>query len=272
MASHSNSQQASRTIIIGDVHGCLDEMEELLDKLKFRQGADELIFVGDLVGKGPHSVGVVKRARALGASCVLGNWDEFILENLDFMAEEHKNIHGKDKPVPHLSPADLTWFRSLPYYIQLPKYNAVVVHAGFLPGIPYQMQSKVHMTKMRDIEKDGTAIEVSTPTSVAWAKLWPGPVTVIFGHDAKRGFQHEKFAIGLDTGCVYGKKLTAYVLPSKEFVSVEAHKMHSEPKDRKRRGVFAKFGRIWKKNSSAVTFLLILTLLTIAYLLTRRRS
>jgi len=69
-----------RLIFIGDVHGMLYELEELLNKLKYNKESDHLIFVGDLVAKGSHSLEVVRHVHDLGASCVRGNHDDKVLK------------------------------------------------------------------------------------------------------------------------------------------------------------------------------------------------
>ena len=62
--------------------------------------------------------------------------------------------------------------------------------------------------------------------SSAWSKMWPGPETIIFGHDAKRGLQQEKFAIGLDSGACYGNRLSSIVLPDEVIVSVDSDRIY----------------------------------------------
>jgi hypothetical protein len=92
------------------------------------------------------------------------------------------------------------------------------VHAGLIPGLPLQQQDLGVLTKVRDLVRapDGRSfigLEKPQDNSQPWAGLWAGPCHVLFGHDAKRGLQDAPYATGLDTGCVYGRQLTACVLP-----------------------------------------------------------
>lgn len=94
----------------------------------------------------------------------------------------------------------------MPYTIRLPEYNALVVHAGLLPGLALEEQSVETMTKIRNIvtvDSKMSYIE-DTDRGKAWAELWQGPEHVYFGHDARRGLQIHPHATGLDTGCCYG--------------------------------------------------------------------
>ena len=199
-----NWDGSKRLIFVGDVHGCVSELQSLLDKVNFQKDNDVLFFVGDLVRKGPDSKAVVELARRLNAYTVRGNHDQYaILDKLNKLGL------GKD---------DLEYLRSSPLSITIPELNILVVHAGMVPGIPVEKVDPQALMTMRNLVN-------SEPTSddkegVPWITLWKGPRHVIFGHDAKRGLQKTKFATGLDTGCVYGKLLTALILPDNRFISI----------------------------------------------------
>ena len=237
--------------MIGDVHGCYDELVSLLRLCKFNilnpkcRSNPSLFFVGDLIAKGPQSQQVLSLIRSLPketVKCVLGNHEHRVLQYAQHLnripqpsstslippfstmqpirigvESEHLELAKK------LSIDDLLFLQGLPLYIRIPEYSSVVVHAGLDPMIQLvedQLPSTLLLS--RQILSDGTVSADLVPTGTAWAKLWKGPETIIFGHDARNGIQVEEFAIGLDSGCCYGKQLTAYSFPEREFIQVKA--------------------------------------------------
>lgn len=217
----------ARTLIVGDVHGCAAELEDLLKEASLA-AADHLVLVGDLVNKGPDSRDVVKLCRARGALSVLGNHDDLILRCAERRGDDHDFPQYVRKVVRALAPDELEWIASLPLYLELPALDAVVVHAGFLPGVPLAQQARENVLTMRSIRSDGTGTK-RLEEGVAWASRWPGPQHVFFGHDAVRGLQRWPHATGLDTGCVYGGHLTGYLVEERAFVQVRARRAYSEP-------------------------------------------
>jgi hypothetical protein len=214
-----------RVIVIGDVHGCIDELQDLLRQCDYRPG-DLVVFLGDLVCKGPDSASVVQMAREIGALGVRGNhdfevirWHQAIKSGVDppVVGSEHYHVASC------LSQADVKWMYSLPWFISSKDLSALFVHAGFVSGVRLAKQNPRLMMNMRSILPDGT-VTSKFFNNWPWARLWDGPQTVLFGHDADRGLQQYEHAIGLDTGCVYGGRLTACILPEKRLVSVSARK------------------------------------------------
>ena len=212
----------ARTVFIGDVHGCLDELDALLAKLKPGAG-DSWVFVGDLINKGPDSAGVVKRVRELGARSVLGNHEAAALRRRMLPADELKPHHRR--LLESFSDGDWKFLRALPTFLRLPELNVLVVHGGLVPGIPVEKQAPELLCNLRSITVEGEPskrIDEGRP----WASVWKGPERVVFGHDARRGLQRHPFALGLDSGCVYGGALTTHVLPDDTLVSVKARKAY----------------------------------------------
>ncbi len=219
-----------RTLIVGDVHGCREELEDLLHESGWEEG-DQLVLVGDLVAKGPDSLGVVRLARELGARAVRGNHDQHCLKwwdakcaggELPNLKPAHQRVAGE------LEEEDWRWLAALPLWLELPEHDALVVHAGLLPGVPLEDQDPDDLMNMRSILGDGTSsrnYEEGTP----WASLWPGPRLAVFGHDAVRGLQNRPHSVGLDTGCVYGGWLTGLWMPRRDLVSVPARGTYAQP-------------------------------------------
>lgn len=218
-----------RCIIVGDVHGCLDEFRLLLHKCNFDEQTDQLILVGDLVNKGPNSAEVVQYIRRIkNVLCVKGNHEESLLKALEKPIELRADKYNYAKK---LSAEDIAWLISLPYTITIEDFESIVVHAGLLPQASIFDQTTSDMVKMRNVSETsrGLVSHESPSQGVPWASLWTGPYHIYFGHDAVRGLQCYQHATGIDTGCCYGRSLTAIILPSKLIVQVRAIQLHHAP-------------------------------------------
>ena len=129
----------------------------------------KVIFVGDLVNKGPKSVECVAIARSLGALCVRGNHEIAVLCGAAARQKARKDGDSLDEVAPAyswtdgLSAEDIEWLTALPYSITLPDHNAIIVHAGLVPGVGLADQGWNDMTRMRDVvETDDGAWEGCT--------------------------------------------------------------------------------------------------------------
>lgn len=217
----------NRTLIIGDVHGCIDELRALLDNLDAGQ-SDRIVFVGDLVAKGPDSQAVVQLARELGAEAVVGNHEEHILRARRSPDPERPLKPHHQSVLDALTPEDWAWLEALPTTLPIDAHDVLVVHAGLVPGVPLEDQRRDLLLNLRSITADGEPSK-RVDGGEPWASRWTGPQHVVFGHDAIRKLQRHRFATGLDTGCVYGGELTALVLPEWKLVSVPARRVWCEP-------------------------------------------
>ncbi|AEI64028.1 metallophosphoesterase [Corallococcus macrosporus] len=214
-----------RTLFIGDVHGCAEELDALLTRCGWRPD-DRVVLVGDLVAKGPDSAGVVRRAREQGFLAVRGNHDAHVLRWHAGRGPRGKKLKPEHQHVlDTLTPEDWAWLESQPLYRCFPELNVVAVHGGLVPGVPLEAQKEDELLNLRSIMKDGTPSK-RVDAGAPWASLWQGPELVIFGHDAMRGLQRYPHAVGLDSGCVYGGKLSAYVMPEGRLVSVLAKRAY----------------------------------------------
>jgi len=214
------------TIVVGDVHGCADELAALLRACGHQRG-DDVVLVGDLIAKGPDSRGVLAQVRELGARSVRGNHDAHALR-----LRAALTAAGRDETVPALKPktarllrafdeADWAQLEALPLWLELPEHGALVVHAGLAPGLQLQAQDPQVLMNVRTVRRDGSPSSRPEDGEL-WGATYGGPEYVLFGHHAARGLQRHPFALGLDTGCVYGGKLTACILPERRLVSVPA--------------------------------------------------
>jgi diadenosine tetraphosphatase ApaH/serine/threonine PP2A family protein phosphatase len=225
-----------RTLIIGDVHGCLDELRDLLDVCAYSQG-DRLLLVGDLVAKGPSSRGVLALVRDLCAEAVRGNHDQAVLRWQDPRARRAAPERGPHhlRLARQLSADDWEVLQSLPLWLRVPEHDVLVVHAGLVPGVPVERQDPELLMNMRTLRPDGSGSR-RPEDGVLWGTRWRGPELVVFGHHAMAGLQRHPRAVGIDTGCVYGGRLSAYVLPDDRVESVPSRKAYAPIDERRGAG------------------------------------
>jgi hypothetical protein len=231
-----------RTILVGDVHGCAAELDALLDTVAFATG-DRLVFVGDLVARGPDSLGVLDVARRTGALVVRGNHEQRLL---DWKDARERALRGElvDEPpigkmhrdVAHaLRPVDWSLLMSSPLWVDLSDHELRVVHAGIDPALPFERQGPDTLLRVRTVAARGGA---RGERQELWGMHYTGPPHIVFGHNAAPGLQLHPWATGLDTGCVYGGRLTAMVLGAGERVPVSVE-------ERRRMLVSQPARRVW---------------------------
>ncbi len=253
----------TRAICVGDIHGCLDELDELIRLVEYRKGVDRLILLGDYMDKGPDPVGVVRRAQEVGAEAILGNHDEKHLrwrrhEDRRAADPKYKNpMKPWKEPMlsqnAGLSASDIDWLRSLPVMLRIDA-NAVAVHGGFEPGRPIDKQRPEKMLRCRYVDPgDGEMVGITSdvhvpPGTVLWAKMFAEPVHVFYGHhcldlgeirvdlcadDDGRFWMRA----GLDAGAAYGGRLVAMIttpttrglrMPMYETVGVQLKETYAE--------------------------------------------
>lgn len=202
----------SRTIIVGDVHGCVAELGRLLDDLAVG-ATDRVLFVGDLVARGPDSLGVLALYRQVRGQAVLGNHESTLLEAYRARRDGTKRprLSALHYALLHrLGEADWALLEQLPLSLSVPEHGLVVVHAGVDPGLGLAQGDAWTLTHIRSIDPHGKP----SPRHdyEPWANRYAGPSHIVFGHNSRLGLQLAPRATGIDTGCVYGGRLTALVL------------------------------------------------------------
>jgi hypothetical protein len=222
----------SRTVIVGDVHGCTGELEGLLEKVRFARGKDQLVSVGDLVARGPDSLGVLALVRELGGRATRGNHEAKLLawrRGRASLGSDHARVADA------LSDEDWAMLEAMPLWIDLPEHRVRVVHAGVVPGTPVERTPPEALLKMRTIDARGDWSDEADDGAL-WGTRYMGPPHVVFGHNARSEPQLHAWATGLDTGCVYGGRLTALVLDEGEEPArggAVIHRLKSVPALRK---------------------------------------
>ena len=235
--------------IIGDVHGCLDECVQLLRTLGYSvvgtREAPEVtapegrraVFVGDLVDRGPDSPGVLRLVMAMVANgtafCVPGNHDVKLMKKL--RGRDVKISHGLAETLQQLEsePAEFLkqacdWIYSLVSHLVFDDGKLVVAHAGMKENMQGRASGAVRDFAMYG-ETTGETDEYGLPVRYDWAGDYRGSAMVVYGHTPVPEPEWVNRTICVDTGCVFGGKLTALRYPERELVSVPAARTYYEP-------------------------------------------
>ena len=237
--------------IIGDVHGCREELEALLGKLGYdvRPRADgtpgfdvrppegrKALFVGDLVDRGPDTPGVLRLVMGMveagSALCVPGNHEVKLMRKL--RGRDVKVSHGLaqsleqlEREPPEFHKAVVDFIDGLVSHYVLDDGRLVVAHAGLKASMQGRGSGQVREFALYG-ETTGETDEFGLPVRFNWAAEYRGNATVVYGHTPVLEADWLNNTLCVDTGCVYGGKLTAVRYPERELVSVRAARAYAE--------------------------------------------
>ncbi len=239
--------------VVGDVHGCIDELVMLLGVLGYRVGYETdletprlvvvpppgrtLLFVGDLGDRGPDTPAVYRLimdlARAGHARCALGNHDNKLLRKLT--GHDVQLTHGLADTLTQLQrepPAFVDevrrFLQGLPTHYVLDGGRLVVAHAGLREDLQGRASARVRSFALFG-DTTGETDEYGLPVRRNWAAEYRGRALVAYGHTPVATPHWENNTVNLDTGCVFGGRLSALRYPEREVVSVPALRKYSEP-------------------------------------------
>jgi len=217
-----------KRIIIGDIHGCSDELNQIICKANFSSGADKLFLTGDAFARGPDPLGVWQTIIKHGAQMVMGNHDVRLLEQLRMILAGKTLGQLKSDQLYTIRQLESVhteifhWLSSCPLYIETEYF--LLVHAGInpvhgLPGTSFEEFISI---------RTWPPLPQKTFDGPRWHDFYKKKQPlIIFGHDAPNGLVVKKangqtYLIGLDTGCVYGGKLTAYSIEDEMLIQVKS--------------------------------------------------
>ncbi len=232
--------------IIGDIHGCFGELKELLTKLGYVENENgvpvhpdgrKAVFLGDFCDRGSDNVGVLKLVMKMvksgNALAVAGNHDVKLVKYLN--GKRLQLTYGLDKTVDELSLQSEDFRKEvhdfmdglISHYV-LDDGKLVVSHAGIKQEYIGRGSSRVREFCIYG-DTTGETDEFGLPVRLDWASDYRGRATIVYGHTPSKEVQAVNGTFCIDTGCVFGGKLTAMRYPEKEFSSVDAYEQYYEP-------------------------------------------
>lgn len=232
---------------IGDVHGCADELVALLGMLGYEVAADRTtashpagrraFFIGDLVDRGPDSVGVLRLVMGMvrdgTASCIPGNHENKLSRALG--GRKVHRTHGLAETMEQLDAESEEFRQEVQRFIDglvshavLDDGRVVAAHAGLPERLQNRSSGAVRSFALYG-DTTGETDEFGLPVRYPWANDYRGSAMVVYGHTPVPEAEWVNNTICIDTGCVFGGKLTALRYPEQELVSVPATRTYCEP-------------------------------------------
>lgn len=237
--------------IIGDIHGCLEELLELLEVLGYQNKGSQwvhpdnrkLVFIGDLMDRGPSSLKVIELVYQLvtkdklakyipGNHCdklyryFLGN-NVKIQHGLETTVEEYQALNKKEQVA--ITNKMIRLYEQAPLYLEIPEVNAVIAHAGIKESLIGRNDKKVKTFVLYG-DITGEKLPDGRPVRRDWAKHYTGDRWIVYGHTPVLEPRFVNKTVNIDTGCVFGNKLTAFRLPEEKIISVPSKQPFNEEK------------------------------------------
>ena len=217
-----------RTLYIGDVHGCADELERIVEAFGFVRGKDTLYQTGDVINKGPDMMRALRFVLDNGILTVRGNHEEHLIRAMQLPESgwtEKQRARFAKLPMEEWAYI-VSVVKQWPLWRDTP--HALLVHAGLEPG----------KARLEDMNPE-VLLSVRYWNDKPWFEQVNWPKTVVFGHWAKMGFVNRPGIIGLDAGCVYGKKLMAWCPEEDRFYEAPAAREYTPVKDKAKTAIDA---------------------------------
>lgn len=212
----------NRIIVYGDIHGCLDELQALRKKLDIHEG-DQEYSVGDFLNKGPYSRKTLNYLQKNNIRSTMGNNEEKIINIYrEYQQKGESFLKTLKKPtqktIQELQTKDVDFLESLPYFIKIDQLT--ILHGGITNAIHLDKElskkEKRLITQLRFFNKEKEPIPYADfeHRDTFWSEVYDGHEGfIVFGHHPFEVPKETKYAVGIDTGCVYGRALTAVTFP-----------------------------------------------------------
>ena len=215
-------KEPRKTFVFGDVHGCFKEFLALLKKLDYQAKTHRLISVGDIINRGPHSLEMLEWMQKEGVEMVRGNHEQAFIDGIRNNTYLSPALQRLKKDMKKNLNKWIKWLSALPFYIE--EEDFLVVHAGLVPEEHPKHSDPYLLMNIRTWDGKGEIIK--SGFHPPWYSFYKKDKLVIYGHWANQGLNVRRNTIGLDTGCVYGYKLSGVLLPERKILQVPASKRY----------------------------------------------